>query len=195
MEKNKKTYSNSIRSEESIKEALIHLLSKGHDLNSITVKDLSNEAGLTRGTFYNHFSGITDVVLALEDDFMKRLSTALEETNLNDEEARKNFFMKIEGFLGESSSNLKVMAFCVPLSLFKDIKANINKTIEATMLKKLQGYDKDPALQSRIRFFVNGLSGSYVDSVLDPKGPSIHETSLEGFEISNIFFSSQNKPE
>jgi len=187
-ETKKRHYSNSARSEASIKGALLRLLSKGHDLNSISVKELAKEAGLTRGTFYNHYDGVDDVIKSLENDFIGKLGSSLEEANLNDEAAREDFFNKLDLFLSETYVNMKAIVSCIPLGIYKDIKAKLNQTISETMIKKMPGYANDKSIQSKVRFFVNGLSGSYVDSILDPKGPSIHETSLEGYKLSNLFF-------
>ena len=60
------------RTRKSLEAALISLIEeKGYD--TITVNDLCSQAGVNRGTFYNHFSEKESLLLACENKFMEEL--------------------------------------------------------------------------------------------------------------------------
>ncbi|MFA7111488.1 MAG: TetR/AcrR family transcriptional regulator, partial [Bacilli bacterium] len=73
----KKEYRNVIKSKTSIQKALVDLLVKGKNFDSITIKDLALTANVTRGTFYNHYKSVIDVAEDIRDNFMNQLSTVL----------------------------------------------------------------------------------------------------------------------
>ena len=60
--KMKKEYRNKIRSKQLIRNAVIELLDKKGNLSSITVSDVVEKANINRGTFYNHYNNVMEVI-------------------------------------------------------------------------------------------------------------------------------------
>ena len=75
----KAEYRNSVRSKIMIKEALIKLLETQQDISQISVSDIVKVANINRGTFYNHYNNIIDVIEEMETELFTELITRLKE--------------------------------------------------------------------------------------------------------------------
>lgn len=64
-----------VRSRAALREALISLIEE-RGLDSVTVNDLCQRAGLNRGTFYNHFQDKENLLNTFEDEFLEGLGSA-----------------------------------------------------------------------------------------------------------------------
>lgn len=71
-----------------LKEALLRLL-EHKELSRIHVSELCQEAGINRATFYRHYDTPADVLLELEQELVKKLTT-LSARPKNPEEAQKS---------------------------------------------------------------------------------------------------------
>lgn len=63
----------SLRSQASLRDALVQQLGAGEDLSRITVASLTDCAGLTRRTFYSHYKDIPDFIQQVEDAIMDEI--------------------------------------------------------------------------------------------------------------------------
>ena len=63
----------SLRSQTSLRDALVQQLGAGEDLSRITVASLTDCAGLTRRTFYSHYKDIPDFIQQVEDAIMDEI--------------------------------------------------------------------------------------------------------------------------
>lgn len=79
-------------------EALMALLSS-KPLGDITVKELCEEAGVTRGTFYRHYENIMEVYEAVEDQLLYRLEDTISSFDLSELDA--DFFKGVLGVLSD----------------------------------------------------------------------------------------------
>ncbi len=59
-----------------LKESLMQLLKK-KDINKISVKELCENAGINRTTFYNHYGSPYDVLSEMEDDLIEGIPVVL----------------------------------------------------------------------------------------------------------------------
>lgn len=69
------------RTKKAIRIALAELLSE-KDINSITIKDISEKANINRKTFYNYYSGIHQVVDEIEDSVIVSLESTLNDVDI-----------------------------------------------------------------------------------------------------------------
>ena len=69
----KKEYRNKIRSKQLIRNAVIELLDKKGNLSSITVSDVVEKANINRGTFYNHYNNVMEVIEESKNESMKMI--------------------------------------------------------------------------------------------------------------------------
>lgn len=65
----------SVQTDEIIKESLAIILNEKNDLNSITVTDLIKKAGISRSSFYTHYTSINDLVESIQDETLNVLSS------------------------------------------------------------------------------------------------------------------------
>lgn len=78
----------------SLEIALIQLL-KIKPVNAISVRELCDKAGISRGTFYLHYNTPSDVLLDIEDRYIAKVSAITKEqfaSRVNREEMFKNLF-------------------------------------------------------------------------------------------------------
>ena len=81
MNEPKRTDRRVARTKKAIRIALAELLSE-KDINSITIKDISEKANINRKTFYNYYSGIHQVVDEIEDSVIVSLESTLNDVDI-----------------------------------------------------------------------------------------------------------------
>ncbi len=89
-----------------IKQALIQLLME-KPLSNITVKELCIEAGINRGTFYNNYNDIFDLLRQIQEELLNELSKRLE-VILTDEITPFTISIEILNLIKENSEFLCV---------------------------------------------------------------------------------------
>lgn len=185
-----KVYKNVVRSQEALQKSLLTLLVEGHPLDKITVSELCLKADVNRGTFYNHYGCIDDVLSSLENSFMDSLSLTLEKTDLASSEGREQFFTRLGEFLEANKKDALAISHYLPTRTFLDIKAKLNNTL-STSFKHMVGTIKaDENTLDKVRFFISGLTGSYVDAIIDGD-KSLVEASKKAYQYSNEFFAKE----
>lgn len=189
----KKVYSNVLRSRQAIEGALIALLTAGHELDDISVSELAEKAGVSRGTFYNHFGTVDDVLQGIENNFMDSLSQALISTELKSEEDRKAFFDQIGNFLSLHGKDALAIWKYLPIRTFLDLKSKLNKTIATTLKSKVGDIPIQDDFVKKIHFFVSGLIGRYVDSLTSGNPLDVAAASKFCYEVSNLLFAPEIK--
>ena len=68
----KQEYKSAVRSKIFIKHALMNLVAK-KDFEKITVTEVIDTSGISRGTFYSHYKSLDDVINQIIDDEYNRL--------------------------------------------------------------------------------------------------------------------------
>ena len=74
----KKPYRNALKSKNVIKEAFLHLISN-KDITQIRVREITDLANISKGTFYAHYSDIYNVLEDIENENIERLVSFLTE--------------------------------------------------------------------------------------------------------------------
>ena len=80
-EERKAEYKNAVRSRQLIKNAYVALLNE-KNVNKITVTDIIGRAGISRGTFYAHYTDVRDLYSKLENDAIATILRIIEETGI-----------------------------------------------------------------------------------------------------------------
>ena len=155
----KAKYKNSLRSKKLIMDAVIHLFIAKKDLNLISITDICRYTGLNRGTFYNHYNNIMDVIDDIENSVVNDVWN-LWPTNVESEEKYEVFFQRLAEYISSKESDLRVMAENTPVYLIETQKEKIIKKVEDYCLKNEVLIDFD---KTYIRFIVNGFMISLLD--------------------------------
>lgn len=154
-------YRNVTRSKNAIKKALITLLTEKKDYLSITVTDLVKEADVNRGTFYNHYSGINDVVNEIESDMMEKLSETLKDSK-DDEEPLNSFTKDIAEYLKENDGLYRSLVKSVPQFIFDDLKTKFIQGIK-TNIFPIKHIAVTEETEVALHMVANSLVGTYID--------------------------------
>ena len=73
----KSTHKNAVRSRQMIKKAFAEMLNE-KDITKITVTDVVEKAGISRGTFYAHYMDIYDLYNAIQNNMMEAVKEAVD---------------------------------------------------------------------------------------------------------------------
>ena len=73
----KSTHKNAVRSRQMIKKAFAEMLNE-KDITKITVTDIVEKAGISRGTFYAHYMDVYDLYNAIQSNMMEAVREAID---------------------------------------------------------------------------------------------------------------------
>lgn len=158
----KSSHKNAARSRYLIKQAFAQLMNE-KDLQKITVTDIVERANISRGTFYAHYLDVYDLSIAIQNNVIETVDTAVDEIGikniLSDPTQATERGMR---FLEENKSYFKLFV----TSSFADtlITRIINRLDDKFSEKILELYpDED---QKEIRLFLLYSLGAYKSIIL-----------------------------
>ncbi|MCR5056021.1 MAG: TetR/AcrR family transcriptional regulator [Clostridia bacterium] len=114
-------------SEDKFYEALVRLM-KTNKYESITITDVSNEAGLSRMTFYRHFTQIDDIMIK---HLKKVLSDAEERIRSRQDFTKKSFWLELVTLVREDPVNQRLMEAGLLTKAFKAELDFVTKVYQA----------------------------------------------------------------
>ena len=148
----KAEYRNSQRSKELIKSALITLIEKKQNVSDITITEIVNLANINRGTFYNHYNNIMEVLDEMKAELISKLSDALK--TCSEKNDIETFMSVLLVHFKKNEKTYKKIIKGIPRAVIDDMKIEFLKQI--SLLK----IEIDPVV---LNFTVNGLAGLYLD--------------------------------
>lgn len=155
----KRKKSRQTKASRAIKEAVKRLLARKKDINAITVMDIAKEAKVNRGTFYNHYDNIMDIINEIEDDLMNEFVESwhrAEKSNTFADTLMTSVTTSIRKHQEEYAEIIKY----IPQYTFTDLKNRILKEITSNYLKK---NPVDQETKAGLFILANGIAGCYVD--------------------------------
>ena len=164
-------YKNSIRSEKMIQNAVVDLLSEKKDINKITVSEVVIRADVNRGTFYNHYKDIRDVLSHLENEIMASFMEKWKASVLR-EGARFDCFIKdlVSTFI-QNEDLMRKLFRSLPHDVFDDVKIKIhNVFLNDFSLSFMNREEKASGM-----FASNGIAGAFLDYFLGKSAFSLQE--------------------
>lgn len=124
----KTTYINSIRSCKKIQQAVLALAKEVNDIKDLTITNVVEKAKINRGTFYNHYSSIEEVVDDIEKELLEPLYQKVSFDPSDDFSTQSYFFFNtLTEFLKNSEKKFSKMALSFSHSIFDNI---MNKIFE-----------------------------------------------------------------
>lgn len=156
----KAVYKNVVRSKKLIRQAVLELLRDKKDINLITITDIVNKANINRGTFYNHYDNIRDVLNEVEDELMDDLSTALNKFDPNKEDSVSQFFDVLTNYFKQKEERFKMIISYVPRYVFNDLKVKI-LDISSKYFFGTNNVNTESSLSLIV--ISNGIAGTYLD--------------------------------
>jgi ribosomal protein L17 len=116
------------RTKKLIENEMIKLLKK-KDINQITVKEICDMCDINRGTFYNHYLDIYDLMNKMENDLVSELESSLSKNS--SKQLDKNLFplfKEILDFINQRADIVSILLKENENSLFIDKIINLSKT-------------------------------------------------------------------
>lgn len=168
----KAEYRNAQRSKELIKSALISLIEKKQNVSDITITEIVNMANINRGTFYNHYNNIMEVLDELKAEVIGRMSEAL--MSCRGEEDMESFIAVLIEHFKKNEKSYKRIIKGIPREVVADMKLQFVKQIQAI------NKNVDPFM---LNFAVNGLAGMCYDYLEGHVGFTLDQIGVKSAEI------------
>jgi len=149
----KKKDSRSVQTEALLVNSLARLLSE-KELNRISVRELTDSAGIHRATFYDHYTDIFDLYDRMMDSFFRELERTMEDDSIV---TYSDFYGSVIDFLS-ANINLGRLAFSTPRIISKVEAFFINSCI-ATWNDELDICEITPEIRFAASYRVNGCMG------------------------------------
>ncbi len=147
------------RASRQIKEAVKRLLAKKKDINAITVMDISKEANVNRGTFYNHYDNINDIINEIEEDLMNEFVESWRRAEKSDAFA-DSLMTSVTSSIRKHEQEYSEIIKYIPQYTFTDLKSRILKEITSNYLKK---NPVDQETKAGLFILANGIAACYID--------------------------------
>lgn len=172
----KSIYKNSIRSKQMIRKALVDLVLNNKNINEISVTDIVKKADINRGTFYNHYSNVTEVFEEMKDELIDNLLENLKSAQKQSDV--ETFIIALNNNFKQNEKTYRKLVEVIPRSIIDDIKVNLIDQIL---------YLEPNIERLTLCFLVNGISGIYIDYLEDKINCSIDELGKKSTEILKHF--------
>lgn len=174
-----------------ISDALLSLL-ESKPKNKISIKELSEAAGINRKTFYAHYSCIEDVLLEMEDEIVTNISDFVKSCVIN--EYGMNPYIFIQFVHSVYLSNPAFFETIASERNYHYIAEKIKHVFKEQILETMNIPD-DKMLETnfQIEFYLSGITSVYVEwqrigkpCAFEKVTEFLINTSME--EIKNITF-------
>ncbi len=150
-----------INTKKAISDAVLFLLEK-KPANKITIKELSETAGINRKTFYAHYSCVEDVILEMEDEIVTNISDFIKDCMSR--EYGLNPYLFVQYVHSIYSSN---PAFFETLTSKRNYHyiAEKFKLVFKKQILETRNIPEDKMLEANflIEFFLSGITAVYVE--------------------------------
>lgn len=106
--KNEKKYRNYEKTDVAIKEALVKLCMQKNSIKKVTVKELCEEANISKSTFYLHYPDIDYIFESVGNNFLLTFRKMFDEIVQNKTNDFLTFIQRIIDYVKESSNIIKI---------------------------------------------------------------------------------------
>lgn len=165
---------NAKKSKIAIRQAVISLLKKEKDISAISVTQVVQVANINRGTFYNHYRNIMEVVLEMESELCQELLSCIKNHDAHGDVTQ--IFHAIVTYLKTKENVFKVIVTVIQQ---KQIDKMVLKLIG--LIQSLYG-DMD---QELLLFVIHGLAGMYIQYLKGNSSLSLDELGNKAIVLVN----------
>ncbi len=95
------------RTRRELENALVRLL-KTKNIQNISVKELADEADITRATFYQHYSNPYDMLTEMQERILEQVQEIITRTTGGDS---YSFFLQLFNYLSEDNVKAEILSF------------------------------------------------------------------------------------
>lgn len=183
----RKEYKNSIRSKEKIQDAVFDLLKENKGMKNITISAIVEKANVNRGTFYNHYKSVDEVIEDVEAKLIHSFDEVLlKNKDLEFEEKCYFFFNKLTQFLKENDEGLRYIVKYIPIHIYDDFHNKILESYRRFLVEelsqKVEG-DKQKTTLLTSELISNGVAATYLNYLKGEFNGTLDDISNTAMEI------------
>ena len=148
------------QTEEDLRDAF-ELLCRKKDPEKITVAEMSERTGVTRSTFYNHYTDMPTLIMRIEDDILDEIFSMLDECReegMDDKKLVRSFFSALCRYIRKSGYLVRTLS---RLSSVRFIEKAL-KRFREYVLRDMSHIEGSPARQQFGAYMMAGSIGSVV---------------------------------
>ena len=90
------------KTEEAISRALNQLLEEGRDINTISVRELTAAADITRSTFYLHYHDIPDLINSYLSEYLNNIASIIQKDYSQEPGKDRNLYLQLLKFMEDN---------------------------------------------------------------------------------------------
>ena len=182
-----KQYKNALRSRKMLKDALIDLLSTGISFEDITITMLINKADVNRGTFYNHYKSVDEVIEDVEAKLIRSFDEALcKNKDLEFEEKCEFFFTKLTQFLKDNDQGFRYIVKYIPIHIYDDFHNKLLESYRNFLVEELSHKatgEKQKTILLTSELISNGVAATYLNYLKGEFSGTLDDISATAMEI------------
>lgn len=159
--KPEKNESRLLRSKTAIREALMALLEE-KPIDRISIKELSETAGINRKTFYAHYERVEDVAFEIESEIVANMEAFMQATMIDEYGLGPQYFLHFVNVL--YSNNPVFFENMFRLKNYHFLVEHLKKSLKQQILAGLSVTDENRLyLSYEIEFCLGGVSAMVVE--------------------------------
>ncbi len=156
-----------VKSKKAIRDALFTTLAY-KPINKITVKEISDAAGINRKTFYAHYDTIEDIITEMENELVMSIDSYLKNCIISEYGLNPCYFIQFINSI--YSSNPQFCESLVSVHNYHFLAEKIKKVFKRQLIDSINPPEKDRyVLDFKIEFYLSGVSSVYIDWIRQGK--------------------------
>ena len=164
-----------IKSKKAIRDALFSILA-AKPINKITIKEISETAGINRKTFYSHYSSIEDIITEMENELVVSIDSYLKNCIIAEYGLNPYYFIQFINAI--YSSNPDFCESLVSVHNYHFLAEKIKKVFKKQLTDSMKLPEKDRYIMDfKIEFYLSGVSSVYIDWIKQGKPCPFEELS------------------
>ena len=173
--KMKKEYKNVARSKAGLQEALVRALNEGVPIEKISVSFLCERAGISRGTFYNHYEKVMDLIREIENYYLELVGAAFAEIGVGNRANRLAFFERVNRVIEDNHHVAVAVTKCMPYDFQNDIQAKFARVNVKGIAKCFFGDFPSKEEKNLLELVSLGIASLYCATIVGKSGLSTKE--------------------
>lgn len=150
-----------IKSKKAIRDALFSILAV-KPINKITIKEISEAAGINRKTFYSHYDSVEDIITEMENELVVSIDSYLKNCIIAEYGLNPYYFIQFINSI--YSSNPEFCESLVSVHNYHFLAEKIKKVFKNQLIDGMNLPDKDKfIIDLKIEFYLSGVSSVYIE--------------------------------
>ena len=150
-----------VKSKKAIRDALFAILAY-KPINKITVKEIADEAGINRKTFYAHYDTIEDIINEMENELVMNIDSYLKNCIISEYGINPYYFIRFINAI--YSNNPKFCESIVSVHNYHFLAEKIKKVFKRQLIESLNPPEENRyIMEFKVEFYLSGASSVYID--------------------------------